>query len=155
MTEIIPGIHQFKIPIANNPLGHTNIYLLQGEGGYVMIDAGIQSDEAVKAMRQQLAEAGVELSHISTLIITHGHGDHIGLAGYVREITGARIALHAIEIARLPFFNPSIRPSLMIFSGVEGFRISISRSATLINSKNSMVVASSIIHTHCTPSRSS
>jgi glyoxylase-like metal-dependent hydrolase (beta-lactamase superfamily II) len=111
MTEIIPGIHQFKVPIANNPLGHTNIYLLQGDGGYVMIDAGIQSDEATKALRQQLAEAAIDLSRIATLIITHGHGDHIGLAGYVREITGARIAMHAIEIARLPaaLQNPMAR----------------------------------------------
>jgi len=102
MTEILPGIYQLKVPIANNPLGHTNIYLLKGEGGCVMIDAGIQSDEAVKALRQQLAETGVELSRIATLIVTHGHGDHIGLAGYVREITGARMAMHAVEISRLP-----------------------------------------------------
>jgi len=111
MTEVLPGIHQFKIPIANNPLGHTNIYLLQGDGGYLMIDAGIQSDDAARALRQQLAEAAVDLSRISTLIITHGHGDHIGLAGYVREITGARIALHSVEIARLPVAlqNPMAR----------------------------------------------
>ena len=34
MTEIIPGIYQLQLPIPNNPLEYTIIYLVQGDDGY-------------------------------------------------------------------------------------------------------------------------
>jgi glyoxylase-like metal-dependent hydrolase (beta-lactamase superfamily II) len=109
--EIIPGIYQLKIPIPNNPLGHTNIYVLRGGEGYIMIDAGMSGDGAMDAMRVQLSENRIPIDRISLIIVTHAHGDHIGLAGPVRQLSGAKIALHSIEIDRLPaaMQNPILR----------------------------------------------
>jgi glyoxylase-like metal-dependent hydrolase (beta-lactamase superfamily II) len=102
MTEVMNGITQLHIPIPNNPLGFTNTYLLQGDDGYLLIDAGFGSDEALEALKQQLSEINVDLKKISRIVITHSHGDHIGLAGIIRQLTGAKIALHAIEAAYHP-----------------------------------------------------
>ncbi len=54
MTEIIPGIHQFKIPIPNNPLGYTNTYLLEGDDGYLLIDTGVNTEESLQALKKQM-----------------------------------------------------------------------------------------------------
>ena len=40
MTEVSPGIYQLQIPIPNNPLEYTNIYLLRGDDGYHLIETG-------------------------------------------------------------------------------------------------------------------
>ena len=97
MTEILPGITQLKVPIPNNPLGHTNVYLLRSDDGYILIDAGFNSDEAFIALKAQISDAGVDVAQISRMIITHAHGDHIGLAGKMRQLSGAKIALHKLE----------------------------------------------------------
>ena len=96
MQEIMPGIRQFKIPIPNNPLGHTNVYLV-GEGRCALIDAGSATAEAEEAMKKELAEAKVEPGQIDEIVVTHGHGDHIGLAGTMRDLSGGKIALHELE----------------------------------------------------------
>ena len=102
MTEVLNGINQLKIPIPDNPLEYTNIYLLQGDGNYLLIDAGFGSEKALNALQQQLSEISVDLNKISRIIITHSHGDHIGLAGKIRELSGAKIALHTIEATPRP-----------------------------------------------------
>ena len=108
MQEISPGIKQLKIPIPHNPLGFTNVYLVGDGDGYLLIDAGFPSPEAFAAMQNELAEAGVEPRGISRLVITHAHGDHIGLAGRVKEISGAKMAIHPLEARQqaLPPNNP-------------------------------------------------
>jgi glyoxylase-like metal-dependent hydrolase (beta-lactamase superfamily II) len=97
MTEILPGIYQLQIPIPNNPLGCTNVYLVQGDKEYFLIDAGWSSDEALRSLAFQLAEIGVAFKDISHIIVTHAHFDHYGLADKLRELCGARIALHYLD----------------------------------------------------------
>ncbi len=97
MQEVVPGIKQLKIPIPHNPLGFTNVYLVGDGDGYLLIDAGFPGEESMAAMRKELADAGVEPTEISKIVVTHAHGDHIGLAGRVKAISGARIALHPLE----------------------------------------------------------
>jgi len=94
MTEIVSGIHQLQIPIPNNPLGCTNVYLLQGDTGYILVDAGWSSQEALNSLRSQLTEIGVDFKDISQIIVTHAHFDHYGLAENVRQLSQAKIALH-------------------------------------------------------------
>lgn len=98
MVEVIPGIYQLQIPIPNfNPLGHTNSYLLQGDGEYLLIDTGWNTEEAFQAFEKQLAEIGAGFKDISQIIITHSHPDHYGLASKLRELTQAKISLHYLE----------------------------------------------------------
>ncbi len=97
MTEIIPGIHQLKIPIPNNPLEYTNIYLIQGDDGYLLIDAGWNSEEAFQSLTKQLAEIGIDLKDISQIIATHAHGDHYGLVSRLKQHSQAKVSLHYLE----------------------------------------------------------
>jgi glyoxylase-like metal-dependent hydrolase (beta-lactamase superfamily II) len=97
MAEIIPDIYQLKVPIPFNPLEYTNVYLLKGNDGYLLIDAGVNTPEALQSVKRQLAEIRVNFKDISHIIITHVHGDHYGLAGKLKELSQAKLAFHQLE----------------------------------------------------------
>lgn len=103
MTEIIPGIYQLKVPIPNNPLGNTNTYLLRSDDGYLIIDPGMNNDEAFEALKKELAEAGASLEEITRIVATHSHGDHYGLAGRIKKVSNATIFVHRIARDNMQF----------------------------------------------------
>lgn len=100
--EIFDGIHQLKAPMPHNPLGYTLVYLIKGEGGYVLVDAGSSVPGAVEAIEDQMKEIGVRLADVRYIIVTHMHPDHYGLSGALRERSGAMLVTHerTIEVAR-------------------------------------------------------
>ncbi len=113
MTEIIPGIYQLQIPIPNNPLGHTNTYLVQGDDGYLLIDAGWDSGQALLSMKNQLAELGLTLNDISRILVTHVHGDHYGLVRTLRQHIEAEIMLHYLEAELLTSSYKNVEDTLV------------------------------------------
>jgi glyoxylase-like metal-dependent hydrolase (beta-lactamase superfamily II) len=108
MTEVLPGINQFKIPIPNNPLEYTNIYLIEGDSEHLLIDAGVGTEEALKSFKEQMAEAGFKLEDISQIVITHNHYDHFGLAYKLKQLSNASILLH--EKDKNPFNPDGLTP---------------------------------------------
>lgn len=97
--EIIPGIYQIKIPIRmpGFQLVYVNLYLIRGDDGYLLVDTGWNATEAFDALVIQLKEIGVDFTDIIRIIITHLHPDHYGLAGRLKELSGATITLHQRE----------------------------------------------------------
>jgi len=118
MTEIVPGVYQLKVPIPNNPLENTNVYLIRGHNGYALIDAGWNDDAALKSLHDQLSDIGVEFHDISQILITHAHHDHYGLAGRLRELSGATIALHEQDHR---FLNPQYSSFDEYLDGIESW----------------------------------
>ncbi len=57
--EVIPGIHQIKVPIPDNPLGFLNCYLVQGKNGWLMIDTGWYTQDAFSALEAGLKDMGL------------------------------------------------------------------------------------------------
>ena len=100
MTEVIPGIHWLKLPL---PMpgsvfpGYVNAYLVQGDRGFTLVDTGWNTDEAFASLQEQLAETGADIRDISRIVVTHVHPDHYGLAGRIKQLSGAVLALHDIE----------------------------------------------------------
>jgi glyoxylase-like metal-dependent hydrolase (beta-lactamase superfamily II) len=68
-----------------------NLWLLRGEP-LTLVDTGPHSDEALAALEEQLAANGLAVEDIELLLLTHHHLDHTGLAGTIRERSGARVA---------------------------------------------------------------
>ena len=97
--EIVPGIHQLKlpIPVPSAQLTDVNAYLIEGEQGCILVDTGWNTRQTFAALEKQLTEIGVGFEDISQIIITHFHPDHYGLAGKLKELSGAKIALHQVE----------------------------------------------------------
>ncbi|MFN0087086.1 MAG: MBL fold metallo-hydrolase [Blastocatellia bacterium] len=78
------------------PVGPINIYLVMDEP-LTLIDTGPKTDEALEALRAQLAKLGVGLSKIGRILLTHTHEDHCGLAATIRRESGARVHVHEWE----------------------------------------------------------
>ncbi|NDD62709.1 MAG: MBL fold metallo-hydrolase [Acidobacteria bacterium] len=78
------------------PVGPINIYLVRAEP-LTLIDTGPKTEEALEALRRQLREAGLIVSDIERVILTHTHEDHCGLARLIQEESGARVFVHQWE----------------------------------------------------------
>jgi Metallo-beta-lactamase superfamily len=89
VTRVIKGVHIV-------PMGMANAYLIEGDDGLTLIDAGYPGKEAaVFGAIRGLGRSPVELKH---LILTHGHPDHIGSAAAIVRETGARTYMHPLDI---------------------------------------------------------
>ncbi len=99
MTEVIPGIHLLKLSTAKTifSLTEVNVYLVRGDRGYLLVDTGWNTDESFDSMQKQMAEIGVDIKDISQIVITHTHPDHYGQTGEIKRLSGATLAIHAIE----------------------------------------------------------
>ncbi|GAA0920812.1 MBL fold metallo-hydrolase [Nonomuraea longicatena] len=100
VERVRPGLWSIPVPIPVNPLRYVLVYALEVPDGVVLIDAGWNTDEAYQALVDGLAVAGFAPSDVKAVLVTHIHPDHYGLAGRVREATGAWIGLHEAD-ARL------------------------------------------------------
>ncbi|MCX4969045.1 MBL fold metallo-hydrolase [Streptomyces sp. NBC_00654] len=102
MTQVTDhggGVHSIKVPIPDNPLGHTLVHLVDTDRGPVLVDTGWDDPEAWDTLVGGLAALGVAVTDIHGVVITHHHPDHHGLSGQVREASGAWIAMHAADTA--------------------------------------------------------
>jgi glyoxylase-like metal-dependent hydrolase (beta-lactamase superfamily II) len=93
--ELAPGLWRLILPMPRHFLRAVNLYLLRDADGYVLIDCGLPIAEAWQALMEQLDALGVPASGIHTIIATHGHPDHCGLAARLREHCDAQVWLHA------------------------------------------------------------
>lgn len=75
-------------------LGFDHAYIIQDQGT-IMIDGG--SPKQAKAFSKAMEEISINPEEIQLIVITHGHWDHIGSAKEIKEITGAKIAMHGRE----------------------------------------------------------
>jgi glyoxylase-like metal-dependent hydrolase (beta-lactamase superfamily II) len=95
VEQVRPGLWSIPVPIPNNPLRYVLVYAFELDGGGVaLVDAGWNTDEAWTSLNDGLAMAGGSLSDVRAVLVTHIHPDHYGLAGRIRETSGAWIGLH-------------------------------------------------------------
>jgi len=81
------SIHRIKLGVAR-------CYVIRAEGT-VLIDGG--APKKAKNFMKGIERLSIKPEDIQLIVITHGHWDHIGSAKEIKEITGAKIALHRNE----------------------------------------------------------
>ena len=102
-------ITPIKLPLAN-------AYLVQGERA-LLVDTGAPGDAA--RILQALRRARVAPADLALILLTHGHGDHVGAANEVAAASGAPVALHRADDA----MARSGRNVLGILNGLEAWLI--------------------------------
>jgi len=100
VEKVRPGLWSIPVPIPNNPLRYVLVYAFETDRGPFIVDAGWNTDDAYATLMAGLDHAGFNISDVQGVMVTHIHPDHYGLAGRVREASGAWVALHPAD-ARL------------------------------------------------------
>jgi len=91
--EVAPGVFWLRMSLPFQ-LDHINLWLLRDGPGWVIVDTGFASDESCRLWEQVLA--GLD-GPVTRLIVTHFHPDHLGLATWLMERTGAPLHMTAGE----------------------------------------------------------
>jgi glyoxylase-like metal-dependent hydrolase (beta-lactamase superfamily II) len=86
VKEILPGLRWARMPLPFPPR-HVNIWLLDDSDGWLVVDAGAQTDDAASLWEQVFA-AGLDGRPIIRLLVTHFHPDHVGFAGWLSSRWG-------------------------------------------------------------------
>ncbi|MDX2159620.1 MAG: MBL fold metallo-hydrolase [Hyphomicrobiaceae bacterium] len=84
--EVAPGILWARIPLPFR-LNHVNVWLIRETDGWTVIDTGT-SDDGARAVWDVLLDGPLSGAPIVRLVATHGHTDHVGLAGWLDERAG-------------------------------------------------------------------
>ena len=78
-------------------IGPVNVYLIK-EDPVTLIDTGPKTKEAIDALRSGLRTAGLSVSDLRRIVLTHAHEDHCGLARSLRdEAKDAEVFVHNWE----------------------------------------------------------
>ncbi len=84
----VENIHPIAIPFPNEShLISANLFALK-KNPVTLIDTGPKFPGMMKMIRERLKLAGISLTDIERIIITHGHIDHFGLALSIQEAVG-------------------------------------------------------------------
>ena len=78
---VAAGIHWLRMPLPFD-LDHINLWLLEDDGGWAIVDTGISSEPSKDIWRRTFEGTmrGLPVTHV---IATHLHPDHIGCAGWL------------------------------------------------------------------------
>lgn len=91
LVDIAPGLRWLRLalPFA---LDHVNIYLIEDDGGWAVLDTGIAD------LRTRTVWERVRAEHrLTRLILTHYHPDHVGLAGWMTGELGLELWMNPVE----------------------------------------------------------
>jgi len=102
VEQVRPGLWSIPVPIPMTGLRYVLVYALELPGGVAVIDAGWNTEDAWDALVAGLAVAGYAPGNVRAVMVTHIHPDHYGLAGRLREVSGAWVGLHPADAALVP-----------------------------------------------------
>jgi len=95
------GYKIYRIPVEAFPNFWANDYLVQAGDWNVLIDTGSGSDISNAGLDEGIASAGIRISDLTHILLTHGHIDHYGGLTYLRERTDAQIGVHELDLGTL------------------------------------------------------
>ncbi|MFH1350845.1 MAG: MBL fold metallo-hydrolase [Pseudomonadota bacterium] len=86
---------RIEIPIPF-PIRSVNAYFIP-DSNPTLIDAGFHSEKGLGVVESALEGGGYRLTDIKRIFLTHGHLDHIGLAGKIAAMSGAEVFIHPLD----------------------------------------------------------
>jgi hydroxyacylglutathione hydrolase len=115
--EIVEGIH--KVDEASANMAHSNVYLLIEGDELIVIDTGTPGN--AKKIVDYVQKIGRQPSNVSTIILTHFHMDHAGSVKELKDLTNAKVAVHAEDADYVSGEKPLPKPKNVLFRAVSSF----------------------------------
>lgn len=113
MSEVPParslgqGIHRITLPLPFRSPPTVNAYLIEGSWGLTLIDCGADWDDGRKALEEGRDQLGLRETAASTLIVSHLHPDHVGMAPRLIEEWGVTTVMHQRATELIARYNDS------------------------------------------------
>jgi len=98
--KFMTRIHRIEVPIPF-PLKTVNCYYIP-DSTPTLIDTGVNSAEGLDIIEKKIRSAGGRLSDLKRIILTHGHSDHVGLAGNIASRSKAAVYVHPWDRDKIP-----------------------------------------------------
>lgn len=83
VIEVAPGVQWIRLPLPYR-LDHVNIYLIENGDGWTVLDTGLGTNDCRSAW-DTLLNGKLRGQRLSSMLVTHFHPDHVGLAGWLSE----------------------------------------------------------------------
>lgn len=98
-VTVAPGVYWLRMPV-DSYLEAVNVWLLEDEDGWTVVDTGMRTAPTATAWR--LALDGLMAGKpVKRVIVTHLHPDHSGMAGWLYRKTGAPLCMSRLEYLTL------------------------------------------------------
>ncbi|MGE7602094.1 MBL fold metallo-hydrolase [Peribacillus sp. NPDC097675] len=78
-----------------------NFYLVKQEKSLTLVDAGMNDDVCWDALQRTLKEHELTLTNLTEILLTHHHGDHVGLVNRITALHPIPVYAHSKSIPRL------------------------------------------------------
>jgi glyoxylase-like metal-dependent hydrolase (beta-lactamase superfamily II) len=95
--RVLNGVHQLKSPGPTSGSLPTNVYVVEGGDGHILVDSGWDTQESLWALQEGTKAANIKLRDIKKLVVTHIHPDHYGLSSKIKQVCGAQVAIHRVD----------------------------------------------------------
>jgi glyoxylase-like metal-dependent hydrolase (beta-lactamase superfamily II) len=84
--RVADGMLWLRMPLPFS-LGHINLWLLEDDDGWAVVDTGIHTDVSTDVWRKTISDSmnGKPIRHV---VVTHLHPDHVGCAGWLTDQYG-------------------------------------------------------------------
>src|SRR5699024_284062 len=80
------------------PMKYVYCYLMKNDSGYTMVDTGFHYSKATQAWEEIFNKLRLAPGDIHTIVLTHFHPDHSGLAGWMQAKTGANVWMSEVDL---------------------------------------------------------
>ena len=127
VERLAGDLWSIPVPIPNNPLRYVSSYAFASGGGLVLLDTGWSAESSWEALVAGLSSIGAALPDVRGVLVSHMHMDHLGLAGRVREASGAWIAMHPADTALIA--GAGLRDAAEAAARETAFLVSLGASA--------------------------
>ena len=98
LLDFAEGISAVVQTTTSSVVAESNCYLVAGSGRDVhLIDPGEAKEGNWRRLIDGLATRGRELADVASIIVTHLHEDHLGIADRVRRASGATLVMLSAE----------------------------------------------------------
>jgi glyoxylase-like metal-dependent hydrolase (beta-lactamase superfamily II) len=101
VREVVDGVFELS-------LGVVNLHLVVTDDGVVLVDTGLP--RGAKRIDRALKELRKAIGDVRAVLLTHHHFDHTGNVANVRERSGARVIVHALDAPMITGVTPREEP---------------------------------------------